>query len=757
MKAQPIIAISATKKKQWKSPLNINLYNRSPCLTKSESEEIKLVLERNKKWLAQSHRELERLLCPLNDALNVTQAVRTTRSSSIRVILNEMNERQTSFWSWSQEDWNHILCLKNFNVVYQKVAGDSRSHIIAVAYLLNTISIESILSHKFSKRSLAVKVFGKELVNQAVNPISKTYISLGNGKGLTKQRLPDAVCHALLANYSPYLEDLTVELLDDLRHLNIPIHVKNAFVGMSRALACLGIINQPLKPSSEKDRYFGCAEALNDVQEEWQHWCYRWYETSTLAPNTRRRSLYQLLKVGRWLTQEHPTITSPEQWSRNLAIKFVAAVDKMKVGDYIKGKKSLSTKIGQPLSPRDKDQLIGTLRRFFKDCQEWEWISRGFSPDRTLKTPRSIRALISPNPRVIANDIWAKLLWAGLNLSENDLPGFQYYQKKKRNFWYPLEMVQAITIVWLFAGLRSDEIYRLRVGCVRWQKDNLIIPGTKEILSKDAVCLLDVPVNKTTTAYTKPVDRIVGEAIEAWEKVRPDQPVAVDRKDGSLVYYLFSYRGRRVGTTYINHSIIPMLCQKAGLPTSDAKGKITSHRGRSTIATQLANAKEPMTLLELKQWLGHSNVGSTINYVKVSPTKLAKSYQDAEYFKRNIRTVEVLIDQDAVKSGAAAKGQPWKYYDLGHGYCTYDFFDQCKHRMACAQCNFYVPKDSSKGQILESQENLAQMLQEIPLTEEEQAAVEEGIEAMQKLAASLANVPTPSGQTPRQLDMHKNQ
>ena len=65
MKAQPIIAISATKKKQWKSPLNINLYNRSPCLTKSESEEIKLVLERNKKWLAQSYRELERLLCLL--------------------------------------------------------------------------------------------------------------------------------------------------------------------------------------------------------------------------------------------------------------------------------------------------------------------------------------------------------------------------------------------------------------------------------------------------------------------------------------------------------------------------------------------------------------------------------------------------------------------------------------------------------------------------------------------------------------------
>jgi Phage integrase family len=249
--------------------------------------------------------------------------------------------------------------------------------------------------------------------------------------------------------------------------------------------------------------------------------------------------------------------------------------------------------------------------------------------------------------------------------------------------------------------------------------------------------------------YTKPVDRIVGEAIEAWEKVRPTQPVAVDRKDGSLVYYLFAYRGQRIGSTYINNSIIPMLCNKAGVPIADGKGKITSHRGRSTIATQLANAKEPMTLLELKEWLGHSDVGSTINYVKVLPTRLAKSYQDAEYFKRNIRTIEVLIDQDAVKAGAAANGQPWMFYDLGHGYCTYDFFDSCKHRMACAKCNFYLPKNSSQAQILESKSNLQRMLQEIPLTEDERAAVEDGIEAMKNLSTKLVDVPTPSGQTPR--------
>jgi hypothetical protein len=39
------------------------------------------------------------------------------------------------------------------------------------------------------------------------------------------------------------------------------------------------------------------------------------------------------------------------------------------------------------------------------------------TPARAPETPRSIRALQGPAPRVIADDLWAKLLWAGLNLA----------------------------------------------------------------------------------------------------------------------------------------------------------------------------------------------------------------------------------------------------------------------------------------------------------------------------------------------------
>jgi hypothetical protein len=42
--------------------------------------------------------------------------------------------------------------------------------------------------------------------------------------------------------------------------------------------------------------------------------------------------------------------------------------------------------------------------------------------------------------------------------------------------------------------------------------------------------------------------------------------------------------------------------------------------------------------------------------------------------------------------------------------------------------------------------------QEIPLTEAEVAAVDDGVAAFDKLLTNLADVPTPAGPTPRQLE-----
>jgi hypothetical protein len=101
-------------------------------------------------------------------------------------------------------------------------------------------------------------------------------------------------------------------------------------------------------------------------------------------------------------------------------------------------------------------------------------------------------------------------VWAGLNLTDDDLVGRAGAPTRQD----PTDLVRAVAAVWLFTGLRNDELRRLPVGCVRWQ------PSGGE---NGPICLLDVPANKTGAGFTKPVDRLVGEAITKWEAVRPQQ------------------------------------------------------------------------------------------------------------------------------------------------------------------------------------------------------------------------------------------
>jgi integrase len=411
-----------------------------------------------------------------------------------------------------------------------------------------------------------------------------------------------------------------------------------------------------------------------------------------------------------------------------MAAEAVAMCLQQKSGEWAHRPVAEVRNAGRLMAAHTRIHSLSTLRRFFSDLQQWEVIPRRFDPYNAFRAPRSLQSLVDRNPRILSDDVWAKLIWAGLNIAAADLSA----QGHGAAHYYPLPLVRALSVVWLFAGLRWDEIRRLRLGCIRWQQD---APGER-------VCLLSVPVNKTSTAFTKPVDAIVGEMIEVWEKERPAQAKLTDRKTGEQVDYLFAHRSKTLGDNYLNGVLIPLLCIKAGVPHEDVRGPITSHRARSTIATQLFNAREPMSLFEIQEWLGHKHPSSTQHYAKINPSKLTKSFQKAGYFERNIRAIEVLIDQDVVRKGLATE-EAWKFFDLGHGYCTYDFFDQCPHRMACAQCSFYVAKESTRAQVLEATANLLRLRQEIPLSEPELEAVEQGLAAYEKLIGKLADVPTP--------------
>ena len=201
---------------------------------------------------------------------------------------------------------------------------------------------------------------------------------------------------------------------------------------------------------------------------------------------------------------------------------------------------------------------------------------------------------------------------------------------------------------------------------------------------------------------------------------------------------------------YLNDTLIPALCKKPGVPTTDVRGDIASHRARSTIASPRYSAREPMTLFELQQWLEDSSPQSTQHYAKITLFTIAKSYADPGYFARYLRAIEALVDQELVRSGHTTT-KPWTFYDLDYGYCAYEFFEQSQHGMACATYYFYMPKQSTAALLLEGKEHLLRLLQEIPLGEAEQAAVADGVTAYENLLSKLVDVPTPAGPTQRQI------
>jgi integrase len=713
------------------------VYDRRAVLSASELAALTVLAGHRTRWPNEVREALTRLTVPIDDVLRlVAPGTSWPRWPARGALMLAMQREREAFWGWDRETWVDVLHRADHNV---------RQHVMAVAYLLCGWRDLHVEFHGFKCGVLARRVFGAGTVGEQVARVQEHLDGLGYAATLGRPPLLCALFDLMLGAGSPRLEDLALDpgafVALDARARPA---VRHGISQLAGALVAIGVLERSPLAATASDAVWlaRTSGSTRDVPARWADWVSRWFQTSTLTRRTRVSYHYTLLKCGRWLAEQHPAAADPGVWTRALAGEWVAAVDRMLVGEYSHAPNTdyFRARSGGPLSARSKEQHITAVRVFFRDLQEWEWIERGFDTHRVLSVPRSIRALIGPDPRVIADEVWAKLLWAGLNLTEQDLP---VHPSGAR--WYPIELVRAVGLLWLFGGLRVDEILRLRLGAIRWQPEHTA--GAKAA----AVCLLDVPTNKTGTAFTKPVDRTVGDAIDAWEAVRPEQPWFVDPKTSEAVQMLFAYRGARLGAKYLNRVLIPLLCKKAGVPTSDMRGQITSHRGRATIASQLYNAKDPMSLFELQAWLGHRSPQSTQHYARITPTTLTKAYTDAGYFARNVRAIEVLLDRDAIQTGAAANGQPFEFYDLGHGYCTYSFFEQCPHRMACARCDFYVPKHSSGEQLLEANTSLQRMLVQIPLTDDERAAVEDDQNAVGRLIDLLADVPTPAGPTPHEL------
>jgi len=709
----------------WRWPLNLANFDTTSPLTNEESQALDDLLALYHQPgrvvgfadIAQTH--LPRLVDPVRSALSHFSLAPDVHSPVVYRFLQQSVTSAKPYGQLNEDDWLPLLQTRTFGALKPAVAERSAYPFLLVLYVLRRF--RSL--HRLSKRPLtkmAVTLFGRRQMDANLRQIVSSLNTLGYNVTDPKP-LKVTLSEVLLVHRSPHLADIDAETLEQMRQTTIRQEGSRFLVRVSYALFGLGVLpaplsSQPPQPSRTKP------------ESIWDAWIYRWEQTSTLSVSTRQETRYTLRGVGTWLTQAHPDITSPELWDRQLCLEFVKAVTNLHEGEWTKQPtKATSDTL---LRPATRIRKIYIVRRFFLDLQDWGWIPKRFNPRVSLAPPTYLLAQVGPDPRVIAREIWSKLLQAALTLTADDIQPDESAKAKAPT--YPLEMVRALALVWVFGGLRSDEIRRLRVGCVRWE----LLDTTKT----PTVVMLRIPPNKTSGRFEKPVSRFAAEAIQEWEALRPPSPAQLDPKTGEQVDFLFVYRGRRFGQKYLNHHLIPLLCEKAGVPLTDARGTITSHRARATISSDLTTGENAMTLFELQTWLGHRSVSSTLHYAHPTLTRVTRAYTNSDYFERNLRLVDVLVDQDVVRSGGT---DAWMHYDLGHGYCTHDFFAACVHRMACARCTFYLPKSSSQAQMLEARTNLRHMMQEMELTDEETAAIEGDIAALERLVDALRHQSTP--------------
>ncbi|QHD05016.1 tyrosine-type recombinase/integrase [Pseudomonas sp. R76] len=668
------------------------------------------------------------LINPLIDLVAYSGVSDRLAAPSVAAILWQVSKIGRPYWVWSDMQWLDLL----------NTGAGSRPYLATVAYHLGGFHKPQRIA-KFRQSAIyASFIFGHAVFEYEHVRLSQVLKSLGYEARHLEQFLSSVLGALMLENGDPRLETFTEALL-----LKGQAHrsegVARSVGKVSHGLASMGVLEKPLRMRSYVSWR---TKSIEGIDPNWVKWCRRWRDTSTLRPRTRESNYSFILRTGLWLAREQPGVSSPVDWSLSTCAAFIAAVDRMTVGEWAlaSGRGTKLKRLGLPIAPNSKGGFLQAVRRFFIDVELWGWGRLKFSPRHHLATPQSVAFNSGINPRVIDDSSWLKLIWASLNLERKDLLS---------EIHYPLSMVQAMAVVWTHSGLRSNEIRRLAIGCAHTQSSDVVHEDGTTVPA-GTLCYLDIPASKTFKAFVKPVAAVVKERIDGWLLERPvNQAPLLDERTGEKVSYLFQFRGKRMGAGVINSTIIPMLCAKAGVPLEDSRGRITSHRGRASAVTALASVPQGMSLIELMQWSGHSSPSSTLHYIRIRPTKLAASFAKADQMSH---LISVLIDHDVIARQAQ---EPYAFYDLGDSYCSNPFWSSCPHRMACAGCDFNLPKASARAQALESKASIRRYLEAVPLTADEKAIVEGDLAKLEGLIQKLDNVPTLDGRTPHEIETKK--
>jgi hypothetical protein len=353
-------------------PVDPARYDRAPLLRAAEKDAIIDLGVGSLRRLARHDpaargwQQIRRLMRPLDDAAAALEAPPTSHRrramlDATAVVLLRCADTGRSYWTWTGEEWACLLGQDQhgFRKAAPGWADDAvRPHLAAHAFLLGGFTAFCQLG-SFSRLTLARRVFGRSRVDSEIGRIRSVLAGWGYRLGRDgDQLLPMVASQVLLLNRSPHLEALSTGLFEQIRRERLlPAAQGNTLHAMQRAVAELGFCDPPQPPAAARRP----ARAGGGPQE-WAAWADRWHGTSALTPRVRGAVRATLLKVGRWLEAEHPEAADPACWTRQTCAAWIAALDRMQVGDYAQRTVGLNGRAGKPLEAATKATQLSAVR-----------------------------------------------------------------------------------------------------------------------------------------------------------------------------------------------------------------------------------------------------------------------------------------------------------------------------------------------------------------------------------------------------------
>ncbi|WP_447883407.1 hypothetical protein [Serratia fonticola] len=314
-------------------------------------------------WAKIVRQRLARLLLPLRVTLKWMHAASTTTNSAVHVIILEMHRLEKTYWSWTQEDWLEVICSSEgaFRKKYGS-CGNCRQYVLALAWLLcgfNRLEAAGC----FYQYRLSVKVFGRPATDAAINKLQEDMLRLGFVAADNSIR--NALLLAMLCQRQAAPEKLELETLRRVIFSG-PAYMRRSAATLSRIFAAMGQFPAGIDHRIlERRRPAGEYRATNNVPEEWLRWCERWRNTAVTAPSSGVSTWYRILQCGRWLKDTHPDIHSPADWSRDIALEYVAVVCQMKVGQWSEPRHMYLNRRGQLMTASARAGILQGVRVFF--------------------------------------------------------------------------------------------------------------------------------------------------------------------------------------------------------------------------------------------------------------------------------------------------------------------------------------------------------------------------------------------------------